>query len=183
LIPDGPLHQLERDSTVGASTPPALLADRPDVNVFETEPLESDIEMTGPIAVNLWISSDATDTDFTAKLLDVYPPTEGYPDGFHLPLADSILRARYREGFDAEILMEPGTVYELQIELPPISNLFTRGHRIRVDISSSNFPRFDVNPNTGEPIGRHNGSQVARNTVFTDANRPSHIVLPIVSST
>ncbi|HIM60439.1 MAG TPA: CocE/NonD family hydrolase [Dehalococcoidia bacterium] len=183
LIPDGPLHQLERDSTVGASTPPALLADRPDVNVFETEPLESDIEMTGPIAVNLWISSDATDTDFTAKLLDVYPPTEGYPDGFHLPLADSILRARYREGFDAEMLMEPGTVYELQIELPPISNLFTRGHRIRVDISSSNFPRFDVNPNTGEPIGRHTGSQVARNTVFTDANRPSHIVLPIVSST
>ena len=79
--------------------------------------------------------------------------------------------------------MEPGTVYELQVELPPISNLFTRGHRIRVDISSSNFPRFDVNPNTGEPIGRHNGSQVARNTVFTDANRPSHIVLPIVSST
>ena len=72
---------------------------------------------------------------------------------------------------------------QLQIELPPVSNLFKKGHRIRVDISSSNFPRFDVNPNTGEPIGRHTRSQVAQNTVYTDADRPSHIVLPVVSST
>jgi putative CocE/NonD family hydrolase len=180
LIPDGPLHQIERDSTVGASIPPVLLANRPDVNVFETDQLQDDVEVTGPIVVNLWISSDATDTDFTAKLLDIYQPGDGYPEGFHLPLADSILRARYREGFDKEKLMEPGTVYELQIELPPVSNLFKKGHRIRVDISSSNFPRFDVNPNTGEPIGRHTRSQVAENTVYTDADRPSHIVLPIV---
>ncbi|MCI0834669.1 MAG: CocE/NonD family hydrolase [Chloroflexi bacterium] len=183
LIPDGPLHQKERESTVGASDPLMLLAERADVNVFQTEPLESDIEVTGPIIVNLWISSDATDTDFTAKLLDVYPPSDDYPKGFHLPLADSIRRGRFRDGYDEEKLMEPGTVYQVQIELPPVSNLFKKGHQIRVDISSSNFPRFDVNPNTGEPIGRHTRSQVAQNTVYTDADRPSHIVLPIVSST
>jgi hypothetical protein len=77
--------------------------------------------------------------------------------------------------------MEPGEVYEVQIELPPVSNLFKAGHRIRIDISSSNFPRFDVNPNTGEPIGRHTHSRMARNTVFTDAERPSHVVLPVVA--
>ena len=76
--------------------------------------------------------------------------------------------------------MEPGAVYELRIELPPVSNLFKKGHRIRVDISSSNFPRFDVNPNTGEPLGRHTRTQIARNVVFTDTERPSHMVLPVV---
>ncbi len=182
LIPDGPLHQLERESTIGASSPLMLLADRADVNVFQTEPLEADIEVTGPIMVNLWISSDALDTDFTAKLLDIYPPSDEYPQGFHLPLEDSIRRARFREGYDAEKLMEPGTAYQLQIELPPVSNLFKKGHRIRVDISSSNFPRFDVNPNTGEPIGMHTRSQIAHNTVFTDTDRPSHVILPIVSA-
>ncbi len=184
LIPDGPVHQRERDSTVvpesrPADTPP-LLADRADVNVFQTEPLESDIEVTGPIMVNLWISSDATDTDFTAKLIDVYPPCPEYPEGFHLPLEDSIRRARFRDGYDEEKLMEPGEIYEMQIELPPVSNRFVKGHRIRLDISSSNFPRFDVNPNTGEPIGRHTRSQKAKNTVYVDGDHPSHILLPIV---
>jgi hypothetical protein len=180
LIPDGPLHQHERESTVGASNPPMLLADRADVNVFQTKPLETDVEVTGPVMVNLWISSDAVDTDFTARLLDVYPPSDEYPEGFHLPLGDSIRRARFREGYDEEKLMEPGMIYPLQIELPPVSNLFKKGHRIRIDISSSNFPRFDVNPNTGEPIGRHTRSQIAHNTVFTDTGHPSHVVLPVV---
>lgn len=180
LIPDGPLHQHERESTVGASNPPMLLADRADVNVFQTKPLETDVEVTGPVMVNLWISSDAVDTDFTARLLDVYPPGDEFPEGFHLPLGDSIRRARFREGYDEEKLMEPGMIYPLQIELPPVSNLFKKGHRIRIDISSSNFPRFDVNPNTGEPIGRHTRSQIAHNTVFTDTDHPSHVVLPVV---
>lgn len=187
LIPDGPLHQKERESTVVASGRPAdtptLLSDRTDVNVFQTEPLELDIEVTGPIMVNLWISSDAVDTDFTAKLLDVYPPGNEYPEGFHLPLEDSIRRTRFREGYDAEQLMTPGEIYPVQIELPPVSNLFKKGHRIRIDISSSNFPRFDVNPNTGEPIGRHTRSQIARNSVYTDAAHPSHVVLPVVPRT
>jgi uncharacterized protein len=184
LIPDGPLHQKERESTVVAKrrdpNTPALLAERTDVNVFQTAPLESDIEVTGSVMVNLWISSDAVDTDFTAKLLDVYPASDEYPEGFHLPLEDSIRRARFRDGFDEEQLMEPGKIYEVQIVLPPVSNLFKAGHRIRIDISSSNFPRFDVNPNTGEPIGRHTRSQTARNSVYTDAGHPSNIVLPIV---
>jgi putative CocE/NonD family hydrolase len=180
LIPDGPLHQTERKSTIAGSNPLMLLADRSDVNMFQTVPLETDVEVTGPIMVNLWISSDAVDTDFTVKLLDVYPSGGEHPEGFHLPLGDSIRRARFREGYDQEKLMVPGEVYPLQIELPPVSNLFKKGHRIRVDISSSNFPRFDVNPNTGEPIGMHTRSQVARNTVFTDTKHPSHIVLPVV---
>ena len=186
LIPDGPLHQKESESTVVASDrpsdTPALLADRCDVNVFQTEPLTQDIEVTGSIKVNLWVSSDAIDTDFTAKLIDVYPPSERYPEGFHLPLEDSIQRARFRDGYDEERFMTPGEIYELQIELPPVSNLFVKGHRIRVDISSSNFPRFDVNPNTGEPIGRHTRSQRAANTVYTNMETPSHIVLPVVPS-
>ena len=185
LIPDGPIHQKERKSTVVPADrkpgTPALLADRADVNVFQTEPLGEDVEVTGSMMVNLWISSDAIDTDFTAKLIDVYPSSEEYPEGFHLPLEDSIKRARFRDGFDGEKLMTPEVVYEVQIELPPVSNRFVKGHRIRVDISSSNFPRFDVNPNTGEPIGRHTRTQKATNTVYMDRDHCSHIVLPIVN--
>ncbi|MDE0593441.1 MAG: CocE/NonD family hydrolase [Dehalococcoidia bacterium] len=185
LIPDGPIHQKERESTVVPADRepgiPALLADRADVNVFQTEPLEDAVEVTGPMMVNLWISSDAIDTDFTAKLIDVYPPSEEYPEGFHLPLEDSIRRARFRDGFAGEELMTPEEVYELQIELPPVSNRFVKGHRIRLDISSSNFPRFDVNPNTGEPIGRHTRTQKATNTVYMCRDHSSHIMLPIVN--
>ena len=186
LIPDGPLHQRERESTVVSQNrpdeTPELLADRDDVNVFQTEPLEEDVEVTGSVMVNLWISSDAVDTDFTAKLIDVYPASDEYPEGFHLPLEDSIQRARFRNGYDREEMMVPGEIYEVPIELPPVSNRFVAGHRIRIDISSSNFPRFDVNPNTGEPIGRHSRSQRAVNSVHTNTNYSSHIVLPVVPS-
>jgi putative CocE/NonD family hydrolase len=120
------------------------------------------------------------DTDFTAKLLDIYPVSPEWPDGFHLPLADSIIRARFREGFDAERFMEPDHCYEVEIELPPISNLFAVGHSIRIDISSSNFPRFDVNPNTGEPLGRHTRFEKAENTVYLDGSRQSQVILPAV---
>ena len=138
------------------------------------------MEVTGPIEVILWVSSSATDTDFTARLVDVCPATDGYPEGYHLPLADSILRVRFRDGFDQETLMTPGQAYRIRIELPPISNVFGVGHRIRVDVASSNFPRFDVNPNTGEPIGRHTHTIRATNTVYVDRDRPSQIVLPAV---
>ncbi len=130
--------------------------------------------------MRLWVSSTAPDTDFTAKLLDVYPANEDYPEGYHLPLCDSILRARFRSGFDHEELMKPGQVYEIRIPLPPISNLFVKGHRIRLDIASSNFPRFDINPNTGEPLGRHTHRVTAQNTVYFDRRRPSQIVLPVI---
>jgi putative CocE/NonD family hydrolase len=95
-------------------------------------------------------------------------------------LTDSVIRCRYREGWDREVLMEPGSAYEVTITLPPTSNLFAAGHRIRLDVSSSNFPRLDLNPNTGEPIGRHTRQVAAEQTVFVDAARPSRVVLPVV---
>jgi putative CocE/NonD family hydrolase len=146
------------------------LAGRPDVLVFETGPLAEDMEVTGPLTVRLWISSSAPDTDFTAKLVDVYP------DGFAMNLTDGIVRVRHTR---AEPL-RAGEVHPLAIEPPATGNLFKAGHRLRLDISSSNFPHFDVNPNTGEPLGRATRLQAALNTVWHDAARPSHVEVPVI---
>lgn len=180
VVPDGPTHQQERPGIVGCKPPYLPLAARSDVLVFQTEPLAEDIELTGPIEVKLWISSSARDTDFTAKLIDVYPPNADYPEGYHMYLCDSVIRARYRNSFEQEELMEPGELYQVTISLPPTSNLFKAGHRIRIDIASSNFPRFDINPNTGEPMGQHTHTVVAHNTVYTDSAHPSTVVLPVI---
>ncbi len=155
ILTPGPADQRESAEYVFAREPYGRLRDRADVLVYETEPLAEDVEVTGRATVNLWISSSALDTDFTAKLVDVYPPNEDYPEGYEMLLNDSIIRTRFREGFDREVLLEPGEIVPVSILLPPTSNLFAKGHRIRVDVSSSNFPRLDRNPNTGEPIGRH----------------------------
>ena len=154
-------------------------ADRSDVLVFETEPLAGELEVIGPVSVTLWASSSAPDTDFTAKLVDVYPPNEDYPEGFDLNITDGILRARYRESRERETMMTPGEVYEFEIRLFPTANLFQAGHRIRVEVSSSNYPRFDVNPNTGEPLGRHTRMTPAENTIHHAGARASAIRLPI----
>jgi putative CocE/NonD family hydrolase len=130
--------------------------------------------------VKLWAASDGTDTDFTAKLIDVYPPSKDYPSGIDLNVADSIVRARYRSGPGTATLLTPGQPYEFSIETYPTSLVFKRGHRIRLDISSSNFPRFDVNPNTGEPLNDHRRWRIAENSVYHDPEHPSHIVLPII---
>ena len=180
ILAPGPAHQRERPDVFGAREPYPLLADRPDVLVFQTGPLEEAVELTGPTTVRLWVGSSAPDTDFTAKLLDVYPPSDDYPDGYHLGLCDSIIRCRYREGWDREAFLEPGLAYPVTITLPPTSNLFARGHRIRIDVSSSNFPRLDLNPNTGEPMGRHTHQVPAQQTLYLDADRPSHAVLPVI---
>jgi putative CocE/NonD family hydrolase len=180
IVQDGPMHQKEAAGIVACEPPYLTLDMRPDVLVFQTAPLTEAIEITGPITVKLWISSSAVDTDFTAKLLDIYPPSAEYPDGYHMNLADGILRCRYRESFERETLMTPGEIYPIEILLPPTSNLFEKGHAIRLDISSSNFPRFDLNPNTGEPMGRHTRMEPAHNTVYCDAAHPSHIVLPVI---
>lgn len=180
IVPDGPAHQQERPGLVGCRPPYLPLSMRPDVLVFQTEPLAEAVEVTGPLEAVLYVSSSAPDTDFTAKLIDVYPPSPDYPEGYHMLLADGIIRCRYRDGFEAERLMEPGQVYAVTVTLPPTSNLFQAGHRIRLDISSSNFPRFDLNPNTGEPMGRHTHMAVADNVVFFDRARPSHVVLPVI---
>jgi putative CocE/NonD family hydrolase len=156
------------------------LSARNDVLVFQSAPLEHDVEVTGRLVVKLWVSSDALDTDFTAKLVDVYPPNDDFPAGVDFNVEDSIVRARYRNSLEKAELMKPGEVYEVAIELYPTSLLFQRGHRIRLDISSSNFPRFDVNPNTGEPLNRNRRVAVATNTVYHDPQHPSHIELPVI---
>ena len=164
----------------GCKPPYLPLSSRSDVLVFQSEPLKENVEVTGPIVVKLWASSSAPDTDFTAKLIDIYPPNDDYPEGYALNLTDSILRARYRNSFEHAELMEPGVVYELTVNPVPTSNLFKKGHRIRLDIASSNFPRFDVNPNTGEPLNFHTRTIVAENTIYHDKEHPSHIILPII---
>ena len=156
------------------------LATRPDVLVFQTPPLEADVEVTGQVVVRLWAASSACDTDFTAKLVDVYPPNDDYPQGFAMNLCDGIIRARYRNRRDREELMEPGQVYPFTISLQCTGNLFKRGHRIRLDISSSSFPQYDVNPNTGGPLWSAGESRVAHQTLYHDGEHPSHVLLPII---
>src|SRR5204863_4239064 len=113
---------------------------------------------------------------------DVAPPTPSEPESFHMLICDSIRRARFRQGYDREVLLNPGEPVEIVVELPPTANRFTAGHRIRIDIASSNFPRFDVNPGTGEPLGRHTGVVTVENTVYLDRLRPSRIILPVMPS-
>jgi putative CocE/NonD family hydrolase len=156
------------------------LSERRDVLVFQTEPLAEDVEVTGPVVVTLLVSSSAVDTDFTAKLLDVYPPSADYALGFDLNLGDSITRMRYRDSLEKAELMKPGEMYRVQIHLYPTANVFAKGHRIRLDVSSSNFPRFDVNPNTGEPLQQHRRMVAVDNTVYHNAGQASFVELPIV---
>jgi putative CocE/NonD family hydrolase len=156
------------------------LSTRSDVLVFQTPPLEEAVELTGPVVARLWVASSAVDTDFTAKLVDVCPPNQDYPEGFDLNLCEAILRMRFRNGFEREELMQPGQVYEIAIELQPTSNRFMPGHSIRLDISSSNFPLWDANRNTGEPLGRERRILIAHQTLYHDAEHPSHVVLPVI---
>jgi putative CocE/NonD family hydrolase len=167
----------------GSTRPGLPLAARPDVLVFQTEPLAEDLAVVGPITVRLWIASDCPDTDFTAKLIDVYPPGPDDPGGFSLNLTDGIIRCRYRDSWERPGPMTPGTVYEVVIEPFATANLFKAGHRIRLDVASSNFPKYDVNPNTGEPEGAARRRRIALNQVFVDAGRPSQLVLPVVPAT
>ena len=147
---------------------------RHDVLVYSTPPLENYMEVTGPITVTLYASSSAPDTDFTAKLVDVRP------DGYARNLTDGIIRARYRIPKEGAANLEPGEVYEFKIDLWATSNLFWKGHRIRLEISSSNFPRFDRNANTGKPIGSDSVMVSALQTIHHDGIYPSHITLPVV---
>ena len=152
---------------------------RGDVLSFQTPPLEEDVEVTGPIEMRLWAASSAVDTDFTAKLVDAHPPSGDYPEGLAINITDSIIRARYRNGWERAEMMTPGEPYQLVFELYPTSVVFRKGHRIRLDVSSSNWPRFDANHNTGGPLGRDRTYQTAHQTVYHDAEHPSHIILPL----
>lgn len=147
---------------------------RPDVLVYSTPPMERDVEVTGPVSVTLYASTSAVDTDFTAKLVDVEPC------GFARNLTDGIVRARYRTARSGAEFVSPGDVYEYTIDLWATANVFKKGHRIRLEISSSNFPRFDLNMNTGEPIGSDAGFVSALQTVHHSAEYPSCVTLPVV---
>jgi putative CocE/NonD family hydrolase len=182
MMVGGAFDQREAPAFFGSSPPYRPLSERPDVLVFQTPPLAHTIEVTGPLVVHLWIASDCPDTDFTAKLIDVYPPNADYPDGYAMNLTNGILRVRYRDSWEVPTLLQPGTVYAVRIELFPCSNRFAAGHRMRLDIASSNFPHFDVNFNTGEPEGLSTRIRIATNTVYVDWGRPSHAVLPIIPS-
>ena len=147
---------------------------RPDVLTYTTAPLERDTEVTGPVSVELWACSSAPDTDFVARLVDVYP------DGRAYNLTDGIIRARYRDYPLAESFIEAGRPYRFNIDLWATSNVFKAGHRVRVQITSSNFPRWDRNPNTGHPFGQDAELRTADQTILHDREHPSHILLPLV---
>lgn len=149
------------------------IENRTDVLLFTTDELFEPIEVTGRLQAKLYVSSDCPDTDFTVKLTDVYP------DGRSMLVTDGILRARFRESFERESFLKPGEVYELNVDLWSTSLVFNKGHRIRVAISSSNSPRFEANPNTGQPFRANSETRVAKNTVHLSKNHPSHLILPV----
>ncbi len=147
---------------------------RQDILVYTTESFADGVELSGNIETTLYVGSDAKDTDFTVKLIDVYP------DGRAYNLDETILRARYREGFDKEVMMENGKVYKLTLSPMATSNFFAPGHRIRIEVSSSNFPRFERNLNTGGNNYDESKGVVAHNQVFHTGKYPSQVVLPLV---
>ena len=157
----GPMNQIEVEK-------------RDDVLVFSTDTLQKEIEVTGPVKVILYAASDAPDTDWTAKLCDVHP------NGDSFKLCEGIVRARYREPDKKPTLIEPGKIYRYEIDLWNTSNVFLPGHQLRVEISSSNFPRFNRNPNTGHKFGSDAILKKANQTIYHDKEHPSHIILPII---
>jgi hypothetical protein len=161
VYPWGPMDQRKVES-------------RPDVLVYTSSVLKKEVEVTGPIRVVLYASTSAPDTDFTAKLVDVFP------DGSARILTDGILRLRYRESLEKPAATIPGQTYQVTVDAGVTSNVFLKGHAIRLEISSSNFPRFDRNPNTGRPVAEETELRTARQTVYHDRTQASYVLLPIV---
>ena len=147
---------------------------RDDILVYATPPLDRPVTVIGPVTLRLWVASSAPETDFTAKLIDVRP------DGLAVNLSYGIMRTSYREGYEEPKPMEPETPYELTIRLGPTGIRFGEGHRIRLDVASSDFPNFDRNHNTGADFWSDSELRVARQTVFHDRERPSRLLLSVV---
>jgi putative CocE/NonD family hydrolase len=177
--PDAPVPSVGGNNCCGTPTPAGpreqdAVESRNDVLVYTSEVIEEPVRIAGPVKVVLYASSDAVDTDFVAKLVDVYP------DGTAYNMAEGILRARYRNGLEKPEMLEPGKVYRLEIDLVGTSVEFQQGHRIRVQVASAHFPQFDRNPNTGKPFGTGGDVKIAHQTVIHTQAQPSHIILPIV---
>jgi putative CocE/NonD family hydrolase len=176
----GAYDQRTGPSVFGARPPYGPLAERDDVLVFQTPPLPEDLEIAGPIELNLWVASDGPDADVHAKLIDLHPPNQDCPEGFAMNLSEGVLRLRYRDSREAPSLLEPGRPYRVAVAMFPCANLFKRGNRLRLDLAGSNFPHFDINPNSGEPEGSMERPRRAVTRIFVDAARPSHLVLPVI---
>ena len=161
-------------SQIGGPDDYAAVERRDDVLVYATEPLQADIEVTGPIRVELYASSSAPDTDFTAKLVDVWPT------GFVQRISDGMVRARFRDGMDHPSLIEPGQIYTYAIDCWNTAQVFKTGHRIGLEISSSAFPKYDRNLNTGAPLGQTVEMAVAEQHIYHDAEHPSMLLLPVI---
>lgn len=161
MLPKGPMDQRE-------------LGEREDILRFSTPPLEEPVRITGRVRVKLHVSSDVPDTTFMAGLIDVYP------DGYQALILDSAVMARYRDGMDDPKPMEPGEVYEVTVDLWSTALVFDRGHRIAVHVTSSNSPRYEVHPNTFEPVDSYEDAPVAHNSVHLSSEHPSRVILPIV---
>jgi len=175
----GGFDQREAPAFFGSRAPWRPLADRADLLVFETPALDADVELTGQAVADLFVSSTAADTDITIKIVDVYPPNADYPDGYALNIAHGILRMRFRDSFEAPEPMEPGKVYRVRIASFPMSNLFAKGHRIRVEIAGSNFPHFDINPNVDWRVPGLS-PVAAENSVHLGPRAGSCLLLPVV---
>ena len=174
---DNPVPTVGGNNIVGATAGPedqTRVEERDDVLVYTSPPLAQAVEVTGPVKLVLWAASSAPDTDFTGKLVDVHA------DGTPYNLCEGILRARYRRGLDQPALLRPGRPERFEIDLWVTSNLFRRGHRIRLEVASSNFPRFDRNPNSGKPFGSDTEMFTAHQTVLHDRAHPSHLLLPVI---
>jgi putative CocE/NonD family hydrolase len=182
----GPRDLVQPAPLLGRGQVGAPLAARRDVLVFTSAPLAAELCVVGPVEARLWIASDAPDTDFTARLSDLYPPSADTPTGYALPVSEGILRARYRTSMSDPRPLVPGEATEIRITLSPTANCFRAGHRLRLDISSSNFPRFEPNRNTwspGTPPGADRRARAAENRVYHDAARPSSLLLRVLPKT
>lgn len=166
VMEGGAYDQVACPAVFGARPPFLPLAARRDVLVFATPPLAEPVEIAGPVSVTLDIATDVPDLDITIKLVDWAPPDPDWPGGFAMNLTDGILRLRYREGWDREVMLDPGRRTRVTVTAPPVAALFGRGHRIRLDIAGSNFPRFDVNPQSGEPEGQGACRRIATSRLF-----------------
>lgn len=178
----GGFDQRESSDVFKSSPPYRSLSDRPDILIFQTDTLKEDLYVTGQVTAELFVSSTAIDTDFTVKVVDVYPPSESYPDGYALNITHGILRMRFRESFEQPKPMENGKIYQIKIPSFPLSNVFCAGHRLRLEVASSNFPHFDINPNTDWRV-EGVAPCVAHNSVHVGKLHPSTIYIPIIPAT
>ncbi|MBI1761199.1 MAG: CocE/NonD family hydrolase [Acidobacteria bacterium] len=177
--PDRPVPSVGGNNCCGTPTlagpkDQRIIISRKDILVYTSEPMIEPLAIAGPVKMKLFAATDGPDTDWVVKLIDVAP------DGFAMNLCEGIIRARYRKGLDKIELLKPNEVYEYEIDLVGTANVFLSGHRLRVDITSSHFPQFDRNPNTGAPFGTSAQVRIAKQTIFHAAGRASHIVLPVV---